>query len=450
MAPTGGERDTKAPVLKSRSLPDSALHFKGGVIELTFDEFIQLKDAANQITITPLLKKTPKYTAHKRSVRIELEDSLLEDQTTYHLLTGNAIQDLHEGNACPNLSITFSTGAWFDSLRLSGNILEAETGKPDTSSWVVLYPDTAPDSAILSLKPMYAVRTQQGKFQFDNLPHRPFRIFALKDANNNLRFDAPGERIGFMAGFFSPGDSTKTYILRTFAEDLRKTDTTSKAASLLKKNTKPVTKPSGPPAYTLSADTSDLKKRSLDLNEGLLLQFDQPVLIDPTRIRIYQDEILDASALVQLDSTRQRLTIQTDWQQDAIYTCKLLSGFAQDSLKRAAPDREFKFRTKRKSDYGFLTLLCEIKNKHRAQLLLNQKIIRELKLADSTLSFQLLNPGNYTIRILNDENGNGQWDTGSFQNKRQPEEMELIPGEILIKANWEQKLNIRPKTKLKK
>ena len=79
----------------------------------------------------------------------------------------------------------------------------------------------------------------------------------------------------------------------------------------------------------------------------------------------------------------------------------------------------------------------------------NQKIVRERIMSDSTLSFQLLTPGSYTLRILNDVNENGRWDTGSFQNKQQPEEMELIPGEILIKANWEQKLTIRPNPRLK-
>lgn len=450
MAPTGGERDAKAPVLRSRSLPDSALHFKGGVIELTFDEFIQLKDAANQITITPLLNKPPKYSTHKRTVRIEIADSLLQDNTTYHILTGNAIQDLHEGNAYPNLNITFSTGAWFDSLRLQGKVLDAETGMPDTASWVVLYPESAPDSAILTLKPMYAIRSQQGRFQFENLPNRAFRIFALKDVNTNLRFDAPGERIGFQTDFVVPGDSTKTYVLRTFAEDLQKPDTASKKSGLQKKGSVSAPPASGPPTYSILTDTSDLKKRSLDLNEGLVLQFNQPILLDPTRIRLYQDEILDASALVQLDSTRQSIRIQTDWQQDAVYTCKLLNGFAQDSQKRSAINREFKFRTKRKSDYGFLTLLCDIKKAHRVQLMQNQKIVRERNMSDSTLSFQLLTPGSYTLRILHDVNENGRWDTGSFQNKQQPEEMELIPGEILIKANWEQKLTIRPKPRLKK
>ena len=63
--------------------------------------------------------------------------------------------------------------------------------------------------------------------------------------------------------------------------------------------------------------------------------------------------------------------------------------------------------------------------------------------SDTLISFQLLNPDNYQIRILHDKNGNGLWDTGSFFGERkQPEIVELLPAQITIKANWENKGNL--------
>ena len=77
-------------------------------------------------------------------------------------------------------------------------------------------------------------------------------------------------------------------------------------------------------------------------------------------------------------------------------------------------------------------------------VLLNDKIVQRKKMLDSVSTFTLLNPGNYQINVLQDENGNGIWDTGSFFSTRiQPEITVLFSNEITIKANWENKIDLR-------
>jgi hypothetical protein len=137
-APTGGAKDVTAPKLRNRTIKDSLLNYTGGKIQFEFDEFIQLKDIQNQLVVTPLLKTKPSVTSHKKTATIYLSDSLLEKNTTYQISLGTAIQDLHEGNAANNIGFTFSTGSYFDSLSLKGNVIDAYTGKADTSAWVLL------------------------------------------------------------------------------------------------------------------------------------------------------------------------------------------------------------------------------------------------------------------------------------------------------------------------
>ncbi|HPI54842.1 MAG TPA: Ig-like domain-containing protein [Chitinophagaceae bacterium] len=110
VSPTGGPKDETSPLLKKRSLADSAINFKGGKIEFEFNEFIQIKDIQNQLVITPLLKTNPKVSVHKRTLTVNIDDSLLEKNTTYSISLGNAVQDLREGNIYDNLYFTFSTG----------------------------------------------------------------------------------------------------------------------------------------------------------------------------------------------------------------------------------------------------------------------------------------------------------------------------------------------------
>jgi hypothetical protein len=38
-----------------------------------------------------------------------------------------------------------------------------------------------------------------------------------------------------------------------------------------------------------------------------------------------------------------------------------------------------------------------------------------------------MNPGKYYLRYIEDTNGNGKWDTGNYENRRQPEKVYYYP-----------------------
>lgn len=48
-----------------------------------------------------------------------------------------------------------------------------------------------------------------------------------------------------------------------------------------------------------------------------------------------------------------------------------------------------------------------------------------------------INPSNYLLRVIFDANKNGEWDTGSYLQKTQPERISYYPSEIELKPNWE-------------
>jgi hypothetical protein len=43
----------------------------------------------------------------------------------------------------------------------------------------------------------------------------------------------------------------------------------------------------------------------------------------------------------------------------------------------------------------------------------------------------------FTVRIIYDNNKNKVWDTGSYLEKRQTEEVRYFPTEIDVRANWD-------------
>lgn len=443
-APTGGAKDVTAPAMKHRTVRDSMLNYSGGKIQFEFNEFVQLKDIQNQLVITPLVKTKPKVTTHKKIVTVYLPDSILEKNTTYNISLGTSIQDLHEGNPAQNIGFTFSTGPYFDSLSLKGTVYNAETGKPDTNAWVLLYPSTAKDSTIIKEKPLYVKKVVDGMFQFQNLPNRVFKIFALQDLNSDHKYNTVGEKIAFNNDVINPIDSTTKIKLYTFLEK-ENIDTSSKnkVRGMMKQAS--VNSIATSLSYTVSVDTTNKTKRTFNLYDTLKVTFDSHLKVfDITKIRLYQAEILDETAFFELDSTSKIIKIKTDWQQDATYSLKLLKGFAVDSNNLKANASEFVFKTKRESDYGILTIKANADSKNIIQLVMNDKVIQEKRAIDTSTHFKLLLPGNYQVRILHDENRNNKWDTGSlFPARLQPEITEFYPQEITIKANWENKIDLR-------
>ncbi len=442
--PTGGPKDEKAPELLKRSLNDSSVLFKGGKIHFDFNEFVQLKEVQKQMIVSPLLTSQPKVTATKKRVTIHIPDSILQKNTTYQISMGNAIQDIRESNPYQNLSITFTTGAWFDSLMLQGNIIDAQSGMPDTSSLILLYPLSTQDSMLLRTQPMYVTRTQSGFFTFKSLPDKPFKLVALTDKNNNLLFDAEGERIAFYDVPVYPSDTSFFAQLFSFAEQ-NKIDTGTKKFGKMSLNKQPVKTPL---TLTVSVDTTQPDKRTGDISKPIVIESNHPIdTLLKSKLRLYQKDILETDLDISLDSTRKIISLRFDWIQEAKYKLQLLQGFVKDTMQQENTDISYTFTSKKQSDYATLQLQCEPNPTQVILLYKQSELVASIAAKDSLITIPLLTPDTYTLRLLKDTNGNQRWDTGNLKNRIQPEIVEAIGSPITLKANWENKIDIRKKKK---
>jgi len=57
-------------------------------------------------------------------------------------------------------------------------------------------------------------------------------------------------------------------------------------------------------------------------------------------------------------------------------------------------------------------------------------------------SSTLFNPGEYSIRILYDDNKDGLWTAGNYQQKRPPEKAITLPQKLSLRANWDNERDI--------
>jgi hypothetical protein len=210
---TGGKKDVDPPKVLESNPPNASLNFTTTVIDIRFDEYIVLKDVANQLIITPQTKELPEVEANGKKLRIKFNEALLPN-TTYKLAFGNSITDLRESNILPDYQYVFSTGNVLDSMTLGGQVVNAFDKKPEANLLVGLYPPDAADSIIYKEKPLYITKTGgDGSFHLDYLPEKPFRLIAIKDQNKNLLYDGSEERIAFSDSLVNPGDSVPVSML---------------------------------------------------------------------------------------------------------------------------------------------------------------------------------------------------------------------------------------------
>ena len=197
-SPSGGPRDEDPPQLLESDPPNYSIRFEAKKILITFDEYIVLDNVNQELIVSPPMEEQPEVKLRKKTLIIEFEEELKEN-TTYTFNFGNAIKDLHEGNKLQNFEYVFSTGDVLDSMSVRGTLKYAETlEKPKDPITVMLYSDLR-DSVPLSEIPLYVGRSDDsGVFAVNNLRPDEYKLFALKDGNNNLLYDLPLEEIAFL------------------------------------------------------------------------------------------------------------------------------------------------------------------------------------------------------------------------------------------------------------
>ncbi|MBN8696502.1 MAG: Ig-like domain-containing protein [Bacteroidetes bacterium] len=198
VAPGGGAKDTTAPTVLKYN-PDSAqLGFNSKLIEINFDEYIQLKDLNNQLIISPPLNKTPDIDVKNKTLNIEFDkNEVLKSNTTYCISFGNAVTDVNEGNPVENFKYIFSTGTFIDSLKVKGKVQTAFDHRTEKGILVMLYSDSS-DSVVYKSQPDYFGKTKaDGTFEINNVKSGKYKMVAIKDANANYKYDGESESIAF-------------------------------------------------------------------------------------------------------------------------------------------------------------------------------------------------------------------------------------------------------------
>ncbi|RED50621.1 Ig-like domain-containing protein [Seonamhaeicola aphaedonensis] len=223
--PEGGPKDEDPPVIVKESPQNYTTNFNAKEIEITFNEFVKIKDLQKQLIISPPMDYKPEVkplSGASKKITIKIMDTL-QPNTTYAFNFGNSITDNNEGNPYPYYRYVFSTGSYIDSLTVNGNIIDAYNKKPETFVNVALYEvdSTFTDSIIYKEVPKYITNTLDSltTFSIENIKAGKYMLMALKDNNGDNKFQQKTDQIAFHETFITvPTDSL--YTLKLFREEL--------------------------------------------------------------------------------------------------------------------------------------------------------------------------------------------------------------------------------------
>ena len=430
--PTGGPKDTIPPRLVSASPKLSSTNVTGNKITLTFNEYVDLKEPQTNVLISPYPKKNPTVEFKLRTVTVKLRDSLLPN-TTYSINFGSAIVDNNEGNPYKDFTYVFSTGPQVDTLMLAGKVIMAETGKYDSTIIAMLYRN-ADDSAVQKRKPDYIARLSgDGSFNFVNLPAGSFHIYALKDGDGGKTYNSKKEIFAFADGPVMVSSTTEPVIL--YASAIEKETLTTTARSTTKNKRLVYSLAPGMPAQ--------------DLLSPLIINFNGPVKNFDTAKLILRDSNFNVipGTSWSIDSGRATIRLTTKWQEGMDYRLVMDSTALVDSAdNRLAKSDTIRFTAKQQADYGNVVLRfsgLDLAKHPVLQLLQGEEIKGSYPLTKAEWSNKLVNPGDYDIRILFDDNNNGKWDTGDYSKKRQPERAITLTMKLTVRANWDNEKDIK-------
>jgi len=446
---------------------------------------------------TPII--VPQGSASK-FISIKIQDTLQEN-TTYSFNFGQSITDNNEGNPYSQFKYVFSTSSYIDSLTVVGKIKDAYNQNPDNFVSVMLYDaQTFKDSTVYKETPLYVTNTLDSLkvFALENLKEGEYYIVAMKDKNGNNKFDPKSDKIGFLKEPIKTPTEI-AYQLELFAEkptfkaEKPIQQTTNKFFMAFSGNTKnlKVTAKTGSEdidvklakfptvgkdsvqifvpkiesdsiaffvenegysksfvsKYKVLKETDTLsitakQSGTLRFTDNFVLKSTTPLSsFDNSKIKLLNKDSVALDFKIKYVEFEQELVFDFKKEEDEKYTLELLPGAITDFYGTTNDTLIQKTGTRTYADFG--NLRVNLKNVNRFPLiveLLDSKgtvLASKFSEKETTVNFDLIDPLLYTIRVIYDDNGNGEWDTGNFLEKRQAEEIIYFPKQIDVRSNWD-------------
>ncbi|TXF76141.1 Ig-like domain-containing domain [Chryseobacterium sp.] len=163
--------------------------------------------------------------------------------------------------------------------------------------------------------------------------------------------------------------------------------------------------------------------------------------IEPEKWILKSDSLTTESFTARISAENPyQIWVNADFKAGKKYQLTVPKGSVSSFYESTARPYRFDFELDKVENFGSLSLnlINKPAQKFWLQLLSPDEKIMYSKFTDAAeVKFNILKPGDYFVRILVDNNGNGYWDEADFKNRIFAEDAYIFYKKINIKALWE-------------
>ena len=183
----------------------------------------------------------------------------------------------------------------------------------------------------------------------------------------------------------------------------------------------------------------------IDPDKNPTLTFDTPLAVaDTSKIHLYSkhDTLWYRSPFLVREKVNVPRTYEVigEWRPDVEYSLEIDSAAFVDIYGSVSDAAKKGFKVKSNDAYStiFMTLDGMRGKNVVAQLVSStDAVMKEVRTHTGDAEFFYVNPNTYYLRIFVDENNNGKWDTGNYDEGRQAETIYYYPSKIECKEKWD-------------
>jgi uncharacterized protein (DUF2141 family) len=491
---SGGEKDIAAPrPIESKTVPPTnSTSFSGNSISMEFDEYVQLNNPSQTIVFVPN-HANPTASLHKKTMTISWKETL-EPATTYVVYLNGAVKDVTENNDSL-MMYAFSTGSSIDSLQYSVPVVDAWSNRYLPGITVGLFTDLDAE------KPYYYAKTgSNGWATFKYLKQGKYYVKAFNDENKDLQIEL-NESLAFRSEVISLDSLTVDSVSLRLAKPIAVPKITTfvfappnsflvganypinQAEFVLnqqkigKKELRVISSDSVQ-LFSTIGNTSmiDLVVSSETKTDSLTLRILEREKTKPLKLisafnqervgpqdalffslndRISSMDASKISCMNKLDSTAIPFQLK---QEETGFSIELnrtnykdiLVTFQKDAVRSISglisEPAQWNVQLKADKEYGSLLVdLSAFNTPLIVELLQNDKVVERRTFSPSKKAiFSQLTAGEYSFRVIGDENGNGRWDTVNLKERKQPEKIYLFATPVKVRTNWEVETVLSP------
>jgi len=201
--------------------------------------------------------------------------------------------------------------------------------------------------------------------------------------------------------------------------------------------------------------SSNTTREKIDLDQEFTLDFNNPIVeADTSLVHFLEDSVQVYPHKFERSGINRKIKVHYDFKKESDYIFKASPGAFKDIFGAYNDSISIPFTLQEVDYYGHLTVDIDIPdslNKPGPKILQflskDNTVLKELTFDKSiSTEFRQLQPAEYRLKVIFDENRNGEWDTGNYSKHLQPEKVSFYPEEIKIRSNWEFEVEWVPST----